>query len=161
MLTMGLDEEARGLGLGGGKGHRLGPALHSPLLLPGRKKRERWLVPPPQGHNQDTLLSPASSRAHLSSSSFFRRMSRLQAGMLASQASSCSSCNTAQHGLGDGASTLTQGTSLSQGQQVVGSDPSVGQMDEDSGPCVLEGAPESQELSAEEQQRRFPTGLGG
>lgn len=50
-----------------------------------------------------------------------------------------------------GASTPTQGTSLSQGQ-VVGRDPSVGQMDEDSGPSVLEGAPESQELSAEVEE---------
>lgn len=62
-----------------------------------------------------------------------------------------------------GASTPTQGTFLSQGQRVAGRDLSVGQMDEDSGPSVLERAPESQELSAEveEPQRRFPTGLDG
>ena len=62
-----------------------------------------------------------------------------------------------------GASTPSQGTFLSQEQRVAGRDPSVGQMDEDSGPSVLEEAPESRELSAEveEPQSRFPTGLAG
>lgn len=76
-----------------GMGGRLGPVPHSPLLFPRRKKRQHHLVPPCQGRDQDILPSPdaSGSPAHLSSSSFFRRRSRLQAGMLASRASSSSS----------------------------------------------------------------------